>query len=226
MAVGSALFQKTAAPASGAAKPDQLPPSELWIKLSSTSRPTKEVPFPRKDPATGEPIGMMLMRPLTQGEILAAQASAEIFAKSLLQEHPDLVGHIQNSPIYENACACEFIFRSCRRIDNPTLPIFPTAASVRDPNVGLTNDECSVLMDQYEIVQYELGPIASYMTEEAQEALIKRLREGGSAVPLASISSAQRIALIMHLVSRHPTSPTDRSSVGSPQDEPSSNSSE
>lgn len=222
MAVGSALFEKTGG---GVAKADAIPPSELWTKLAQSERPTKEVPFPRKG-ADGNPIGHVLMRPLTQGELIVAQAEAEVYAKSLVKDHPDLVASIKHSPIFENACACEIIFRATRRVDNPKLPVFPTAASVRDHNVGLTNDECAVLMNDYELVQLQLGPIAAYMSEDAREALIKRLQEGGSALPLASLSWAQLTELTMHLVSQLASLQTASSSVGMPQDSLISNSSE
>jgi len=64
------------------------------------------------------------------------------------------------------------------------------------------------------------------LTEEAREALIERLREGGSAVPLASLSLAQWTDLTMHLVSRCPSSAILKHSAGSPPDAPISSTSE
>jgi len=187
-------------------KEEQIPASELWTKLASQKRPTKEVDFPRADPETGEPMGKLLMRPLKQGEILAAQSAALKYAKTLVASDPELAARIEGSPVYQNACACEILFRACMRIENPSLPLFPTAASVRDVRNGLTTDEVGVLMNAYEFVQLELGPIAAFLSEPAREALIERLREGGSAIPLASLSLAQWTDLTMHLVSRCPSS--------------------
>jgi hypothetical protein len=201
------------------AKPEAIAPSELWTKLAQSKRPTKEVDFPRIDPATGESIGKLLMRPLNQGELLAAQAGAMRFAKELLKNEPELLPQIEQSAVFQNACACEILFRACRRIENADMPVFPTAASVRDPINGLSHDECGVLMRDYEFVQLELGPIASYLSEEQQEALIKRLQEGGSAVPLASLSLGQWTDLTMHMASRCATSQTVNFTPGSPPED-------
>jgi hypothetical protein len=223
MAVGSQLYSKPSVSAA-APKKDDIPPSELWAKLAKATRPTLEVDFPRKDPTTGQPIGKMLMRPLTQGEIIQAQSAALLFAKKMVKENADLAAAIENSPVYQNACACEILFLACRRIDNANLPVFPTAESVRDPSVGLTNDECAVLMNEYEFVQLQLGPIAAYLTGDQREAFIKRLEEGGSALPLASLSLAQWTELTMHLVSQLAKSRTLSGSAGTPQEEPTLNS--
>jgi hypothetical protein len=203
------------------AKKDQIPDSELWTRLATTKRPSKEVDFPRKDPLTGEPLGKIAMRPLNQGEIIQAQSAAMIFAKQMLKEEPELAAQIKDTPVYNNACACEILFRACRRPENHDLPIWPTAAAVRDPRFGITSDECAVLMNSYEFVQLELGPIAAFLSAPEQEALIKRLQEGGSALPLATLSLGQWTDLTMHLASQYPSSPTDNGSPGTQLEEPS-----
>lgn len=217
------LLQTAPAPAG---LPEKIAPSELWTKLASATRPVKEVDFPRKDPATGAPLGKLGMRPLTQGEIIIAQAEAIRYARTLIKDDPELASRIEQSPVYQNACACEILFRACRRLDNPDLPIFPLASSVRDPVHGLTVDECGTLMNSYEFVQLELGPIAAYLTEDMQDALIKRLQEGGSALPLATLSLGQWSDLTLRMAFLLSTSQTDSGSPGSPPDAPSTNSSE
>ena len=225
MAIGiGSLVAPRAQPQVAAA--DKIAPSELWTKLASSKRPLKEVDFPRKDPATGEPLGKLGMRPLTQGEIIAAQAEAIRYARTLIRDDPELASRIEQSPVYQNACACEILFRACRRLDNPDLPIFPVAASVRDPVHGLTTDECGILMNTYEFVQLELGPIAAYLTTEMQDALIKRLQEGGSALPLATLSLGQWSDLTLRMAFLLSTSPTDSGSPGTQPDEPSTSSNE
>lgn len=200
-------------------KPAEIPPSELWTKLAQSKRPFKEVDFPRKDPVTGESIGKLAMWPLTQGEIISAQAQALKFAQGLVKESPELASRIESLPVFENAVACEILYRCCRRIENTELPVWPTVKEIRDQQRGLTHDECAVLMNDYSFVQIELGPIAAHMTADQQEALIKRLQEGGSAVPLASLSLGQLRDLIMYSVSQLASSRTGNFSAGSPPDD-------
>ena len=204
----------------------EIPPSELWLKFTSQKRPFKEVDFPRKDPSTGEPIGKLAMWPLTQGEIIVAQSTALAFAQELTKKTPELSQRIEGTAVYNNAVACEILFRCCRRIENPDLPVFPTAAEVRHQQRGLTSDECAVLMNSYEFVQLELGPIAAFMTDIEREALIKRLQEGGSAIPLASLSLAQWSDLTLYLVAQLSKSRIGSALPGSPPDDLTSSSSE
>lgn len=200
--------------------PKEIPPSELWVKLSQAKRSWKEVDFPRKDPTTGEPIGKLAMWPLTQGEIIVAQAKALEFAQGLVKSNPELAQNIESTAVFNNAVACEILYRACRRIEAPEHPVWPTVKEIRDQQRGLTSDECTVLMHSYTIVQSELGPIAAYLSVVEQEALIKRLQEGGSALPLASLPSELLRDLIMYMASRHVSLPTDKSSAGSLPDDP------
>ncbi len=57
--------------------PDKtVPPSELFLKLIEAPRPTEVINYPRKDPATGEPIGKIRMQVLTQEEHDRARIAA------------------------------------------------------------------------------------------------------------------------------------------------------
>lgn len=203
--------------------PKETPPSELWLKLSQSKRPSKEIDFPRKDPTTGESIGKLAMWPLTQGEIIVAQAKALEFAQGLVKSSPELAGRIENTPVFNNAVACEILYRACRRIEAPEHPVWPTVKEIRDQHRGLTSDECAVLMNAYSFVQLELGPIAAHMSLVEQEALIKRLQEGGSAIPLASLSLDQWSDLTLYMASQLATLRTLKSSAGSQLDYPTLN---
>ena len=203
----------------------EIPPSELWVKLSSAKRAFKIVDFPRKDPATGEPIGKIAIWPLTQGEIIVAQSTALAFAQDLCKKSPELASRIEETSVFKNVVACEILFRCCRRVEDTNLPVFPTAAEVRHQQRGLTNDECGVLMNEYEFVQLELGPIAAYLSDVEREALIKRLQEGGSALPLASLSLGQWTELTLYMASQLAKSRIGNGSLGSPQDDPTSSAS-
>lgn len=203
------------------APPKDIPPSELWTKLSSSKRAYELVDFPRLDPVTGEPLGQVAMWPLKQGEIIRAKAEATRYARGVIKEKFDAVERVEGyEQVFLDACACEILFQACRRPENVELPVFPTPQAVR---LQLTSDECAILMNQYSMVQAKLGPIRSAMTHEECEAWITRLREGGSEFPLALLSPAQQTALLMYLVKQHVSSPTDKSSAGSLPDEPTPN---
>lgn len=200
---------------------DKVSDSELWVLLNSAKRPHKVVDFPRKNPFTGEPLGKVAIWPLTQGEIIIAKAAATAYARECIKEKFDAVekveGYVQ---VFEDASMTELIYRFCRRPENTDLPVFPRAADVR---AKLTSDECSVLINDYAIIQIELGPIVAHMTDVEFELIIERLKRGGSYSPLASLSLEQRIALTMYMVDRYVTLPTDNSSVGKPLGEPAMN---
>lgn len=199
-----------------ASPPQSAEPSELWVALASAKRPTKVVDFPRKDPTTGQPIGQLRMRPLTQGEIIQAKASATEHVQKVLKEKRTLddVGVAQ---IFEDACASEIIYRAAVRTDKDELAAFPSAGEVR---MKFTTDEMACLVNSYAVVQHELGPITAYMSKEDMDAWLDRLAEGGSALPLASWSSELLRDLVMHSASRLRKSRTDSFSVGGQQDEP------
>ena len=198
-------------------EPEKIPDSEYYVKLSSRERPHKIVDAPQTDPKTGEPLGKLAMRVLTQQEIIAAKADSTAFARTIFKDKKDSLDEIEKSAVWRDACACELLFRSARRPDNLKLPIWPTAKAIRE---SLTSDELGVLVNSYEFVQLELGPIAAYLSEAEQDAIIKRLQEGGSAVPLALLSLAQWTALTMRMASLLANSRTGSSSLTSPPEDP------
>lgn len=203
---------------------EKISDSELWVALNQAERPTKLIDFPRINPATGKSYGQIAIRILTQGEIISAKADATKHARAAISEKFDVIekveGYIQ---VYDDAAMTELVYRFCRRPENTMLPTFPRAADVRQK---LTSDECSVLIAAYAIIQIELGPIVADMTDIECEAMIERLKKGGSYSPLASLSLEQRIRLQMYTIDRSASSPTDKSSAGSPPDESTSSTSE
>lgn len=202
--------------------PSDIPASELWTRLSTAKRPTETVDFPRLDPETGKPLGQIAMRPLTQGEITVAKAEATRKARELIKEKFDVTERIEGyAQVYEDCSMVEILFRACRRPDNDELPVFPTSASARQ---ALTADECAVLINLYAMVQLKLGPIPAWMTDSEMEAWVQRLKEGGSAFPLASLSREQLKALVTFLVFQSSSSPMASSSAGLPPEEPTENS--
>jgi len=201
----------------GAGPPSaDIPPDELWVRLSQEERPVEIVDFPRKD-AAGVPIGKVAIWVLKQGEIIVAKAEATRRARKVIAEKFDATERVEGyAQVLEDETACQLLYQCCRRPTNINLPIFPTADGVRQK---LTSDEVAVLLNSYAIVQSKLGPIPDSMDEQTMDAWIERLRVGGSTLPLAWLSQEQARALLMRSVSRLFASQEDKSSAGSQPDE-------
>lgn len=199
---------------------EPLSPVDLWTKITELPRPSKIVDYPRTD-KNGKPIGQLAIVVLTQEEQMACSARAEELTRRLLKEK-QITAKTDEArrgyeDIYNNACAVEILFRACKKADDIAASLFPTPDAIR---AKLSADEIGVLMNMYFTVQSELGPIVAYMSDEEQDALIRRLVEGGSAFPLDLLSPEALRALTFSLASRLYASWTVTSSPGSPPESP------
>lgn len=194
----------------------EIPASELWLHLMQLPRPSREVDYPRKDPVTGEPIGKLVMRVLSQQEQMAAATAAETFTRSLIKDKPKGEESLGYENVYKNAAAIEVLYRACRAQEDLARAFFPSPKLMRDQ---LTADEVGVLLAIYIQVQSELGPIVAHMEEGEMEAWVRRLVEGGSSFPLALLSSEGVTDLVMLMASRLLPFLTATSSSGSQLDE-------
>lgn len=197
--------------------PKDVAPSALFVKLSGP-RPSVVVDIPRKGP-DGAPVGQVAIVVLTQEELIAAAAEAERQARKLLRD--DLPkreeAHQGYDDVFQNCAAVQILFRACRDADDPKRPAFNTPHEIA---AGLTNDEIGVLQHHYLTVQSELGPIVATMTGDELEAWIVALGEGGTAIPLGSLSWGMLTTLVLTMASRLRSLQTASSSAGSPQGEP------
>jgi len=185
-------------------------------------RPTTDFGYPRKDPKTGEMVDIqMKIWVLTEGELQAARASAELYAQELLAKgrKPDVQvvepakrGSAGYEEIYRNELVVECVCRAARDPRDVRLPFFPNPAYAKKV---VTSDEWSALFEAYCLWQSESGPLLSEMDESTMDAWLRRLEEGGSSVPLALLSSEARNRLLMHSVSRRRRSPEGSGSSGS-----------
>jgi len=194
-----------------------LTPVDLWAQITAMPRPHRTVDFPRLG-ENGEPVAQMVIQVLTQEEQITTSIEAERFTRKHIKDMPK-----QDEPrrgyddTYNNQAACEILFRACRRMDDLSMPFFPSPSAIRQK---LTADEIGVLFRGYLIIRGEVGPILAEMSEEEVTAFIKRLQEGGSAFPLAFLSPEQLIALVLSMAKRLSPSATVSSSPGSPPDSP------
>ena len=193
--------------------------ADLWTAIMQMPRAHKLVDFPRK--VDGKPIGQVAIVVLTQEEQIQAAASTEAFTRKVIKDMPK-EGDARRGydDVYSNHMAVELLFRCCKKSEDPKSNFFPTTHAIQD---HMTPDEVGVLVRAYMEVQSEIGPIMASMSDEEVEAWVKRLREAGSRVPLASLSLAALIDLAFILACRSESSPTDMPSVGSPLDDTQEN---
>lgn len=209
------------------AGPPDIAPDELWVHLSSLQRPHRILDYPRVDPVTGQAIGKIAMRVLSQAELMSCAAAAEKYTTDILKKTQRREEYSKAyEDIYANESTVQILFRSvyrAKKVDSTTwelgtLPFFPSPDAIRgnEGSEGLTQDEIGVLLRSYLIVQRELGPIISKMTVEEMEAWVSVLAKGGSTLPLARLTSEARDDLVMLMASRLVSYMTDTSSSGSP----------
>lgn len=189
--------------------PSDIPPSELWLKLSETPRPSEVVDFPRKD-RNGKAIGKVRIQVLPSEE----HDGARIRAQNRLKERArqlgfgnlsnddlnapgvrEVLGDMTAREVLAIACVTEESYSG----DDAT-PFYPRMFP--DPEaIGrtLSADELSVLFNLFVLTQNKYGPFEGNIDDEEQEAWIKRLEEGGAAYPLASVPWPQLVALTSSL---------------------------
>ena len=218
---------------------DDLAPADLWSQITAMPRASRVVPFPRSKPCTicadqllcdhpREPICELAIWVLTQGEVQSAVAAAEARTRKVLgapkRDEGQSRGYDELRNLHSNV---ELLFRACRKADDVRRPFFPAREHI---DQHLSADEIGVLVNLYCHVQAELGPIVGHLTEGETLALIDRLKEGGSAYPLDSLSwgvlmtlvaTMARLLLTSQMASSSPGTPPDRSTSDRSSDNPS-----
>jgi hypothetical protein len=193
--------------------PPNVEPSALWSALQVMPRPFKVVDFPRRHPDTDEPIGQLVMWPLTQNEQMACTGEADRFAKKMLREaqRKDET-NLGYETIYSNEVAVQVLYRACRDVNDHSKPAFPLPVELRDK---LSADEVGALFALYCSVQVELGPIVTRMSKEEMEAWVKALVEGGQYDPFPLLSLETQHHLLNFMASQLVSFWTRTSSAGS-----------
>jgi hypothetical protein len=201
--------------------PKDVEASELFVLLTTTPRPHRVVDLPRKK-TDGTPVGQVAIVPLTQEEVTAASAESERRTRKMLGDALPKKEDAQQgySDVYTNIAAVEILFRACKDIKDETL----RRGAFRTPHeIGkaLSNDEIGVLYHSYQTVMLEIGPIVAHMSESEVDAWVDVLAEGGSSIPLDTLSWGALTTLTCSMASRLRALRTDTSSPGSPHDTPS-----
>ena len=209
-----------------AARHPQGPPkdadaSELFQLLTKIPKPSKTIDFPRKN-EQGEPVFQLVLVPLTEAEFMGARAAAEAYARMMLDDKDksktpgDSLGY---KDLYVNSLYVELLARACRdpKYTKLNVPIWPQGS--QQIRQMCFPDEIAVLFEAYSFWQSEAGPIISHMELDEMKAWIALLAQGGSSVPLASLSSGAKNDLLLFMAATLQNFWTGSSSVGSPPEE-------
>lgn len=198
--------------------PTNIAAGDLWAQICAIPRPSRVADFPRLDPASGKPVARVRLMVLTQEEQMLCASAAEKITRAMLKDVPKGDDARRGyDDVYNNAAAIEILFRACKKEEDATASFFPTPQAIRQ---ALSIDEVGVLFSEYLMAQTELGPIVSKMSPEEMDAWVERLGEGGAMFPLASLSSEMLTSLAFGLACQLHALRTATSSVGSPLEEP------
>lgn len=201
--------------------PEEVPAGELWQLLQSLPRPMRKVPFPRTLPGSDEPIGEIVIWPLTQEEHHQANVAAEIEVRRRMGDEAPKKddADIAYQNLVANEIAVQQLWRACRDVNDPVkLAAFPAPKVLR---MSLTQDEVGVLYNHFLTTQVELGPIITRLEPAEYEAWVRRLAEGGAAFPFDLLSWDQRTTLVRTMASQLVSFWTATSSAGQQPDETS-----
>ena len=197
--------------------PEDISPSELFLKLSQSPRPTEVVDFPRVD-ESGKSIGQIRIQVLRMEE----HDRARIMAQKRLKERSRVYGYdkieaadMDSAGIREvlgDMTARELLAIACLDTRNhaggddekPFYPrVFPDSDSIAQI---LSADETAVLFSAYLLVQDKYGPFERNLTSDADvDAWVQRLEEGASAFPLLHLPLPRLVELASSLAARTST---------------------
>lgn len=189
--------------------PNEVTSTDLFLKLSASTRPSEVVDFPRRDPYTRLPIGQIRMQVLNLAEYDEARIKAQywIVDKKRIDK-----AHIEGQAMKEvigDRIAKELISMACLSVEpikgteetgfSRYLRHFHTADEVD----VLMADELEALWMTLQMLQRKYGPYEGNL-ENAEQATawMKRLVEGGSALPLGQLGWHLLVELTMLLAER------------------------
>lgn len=186
--------------------PDKsIPPSELFLKLLETPRPTELVDYPRKD-ENGNPIGKLRIQVLAQEDHDRARIAAHRTMKEQGLDNEDLKGNAVQE-VLGDTVARELLAMACLTETGPDdgngRPMYGRIFQDAKDLKKIRSDEIAVLFQSYMATQAKYGPYESIVGDEAElNAWVKRLVEGGSGFPLLRLPLPALLELTSLLAQR------------------------
>lgn len=191
-----------------AGPPTDISAEELFLKLCEP-KPSAEFDWPLKG-KDGKPLRRyrMMVLSMTEHEIARIEAHKAIKKKFGLKEED--MGGITIREVAGDAVARQLIAMACRHVNplpgtenSETGPSYPRMFRDADHVGELTAHEVLVLFNSYLLTQEKFGPFERGLeNEEDLNRWIKRLEEGGSELPLLSISLPHLVVLTQSLQGR------------------------
>lgn len=202
--------------------PSDVKASDLWLKLNETPRPSEIIDFPRRDPSTGMPVGRVRLQVLQMEQHDQARINAHKWLAETKKMPPKEYDGPTLREVYGDRTAREILAMA-------TLTVEPIPGSEQTGRLHynrifhsaddldiLSADELTVLWTAWEMVQHKYGPYEGNLNGvDDENAWIKRLVEGGSAYPLASLSWHQLVELVLTSAQRSYTLSAILASLGS-----------
>ena len=179
--------------------PTNIDPSDLWAQITALPRAHRVIESPLMLNGNPVPIAMVV---LTQEESQLCTVEAERFTRKMLKDgglpkSDEMSEGYRN--LYETRAAAEILYKACKKSTDLTKSFFPSVSEIAK---RLTTDQIGVLMQQYILVQQEVGPIISKMTPEEFDAWVEKLATGGSAHFLGLLTSAAQNQFILSMACR------------------------
>ena len=189
--------------------PEDVSPTELFLKLSAPVRPSEVIDFPRRDPVTKLPLGRVRLQVLNLAEYDEARIKAQQWLIEKKRISKDQLDANAIREVLGDRVAKELISMACLSVE----PIKNTTESGKPRYVRhfvsadavdvLMADELEALWMALQMVQRKFGPYEGNIeTPEQATAWMKRLVEGGSALPLGVLGWHHLVELTMLLAER------------------------
>lgn len=189
--------------------PNDIPATDLFLKLSAPERPSEIVDFPRRDPYTRLPIGKVRVQVLNMSEYDEARIRAQLWVVDKKKISRDQIESHAIKEVIGDRVAKELISLACLSVDpikdseQTGHPKYLRHFRNADAVDILLADELEALWMTFQMVQRKYGPFEGNLDGPEQvTAWMRRLVEGGSALPLGQLGWHLLVELTMSLAER------------------------
>lgn len=189
--------------------PNEVPATDLFLKLSAPERPSEVIDFPRRDPYTREPIGQIRVQVLNMAEYDEARIKAQQWITEKRRIGKELLEGVAMKEVLGDRVAKELLCLACLSVEpikgseQTGFPKYLRHFRTADDVDVLRADELEALWMTLQMVQRKYGPYEGNLDSPDQvTAWMRRLVEGGSALPLGALGWHLLVELTMLLAER------------------------
>lgn len=189
--------------------PTDVSSTELFLKLSAPTRPSEIVDFPRRDPVTRLPIGKVRIQVLNLSEYDEARIRAQHWLVEKKRIAKDQLDGQAVKEVLGDRIAKELISMAClsvepiKNTEETGFPRYMRHFITADAVDVLTADELEALWMTLQMIQRKYGPYEGNLdSPEQTTAWMKRLVEGGTALPLGALGWHHLVELTISLAER------------------------